>query len=685
MSITWKNKIANGQFYVYSYGNPIGEPASGTQNLHVILQTKVLQKYRYVIDFTRGLTESQLKMTPAAKQSARFGMGGMDVKGIVSGCDKSVLGLVWDKDNYWEIDELQSSPIVVVKKALDNVIETEFKTGKISIGQIWDYLQDTFGYIENNINLFVLGFMLKEYSSDPYRAVDENGYPESMTPDKLAEMLVNYVNKSKVTYILKLTPEEKAFYEGTERAWGINPNSSSNPEQTASFISAKMRELGYPVWSLEYVDNGTWDIVKKYINLVQCKDKSVHNKATEIGAIFNNKPSVIETLKELLTSENCQNGMLSYLKIYENGALMNTAKEIGAESNILVDIKNIFSVKHSALWEYATGDIEIKKLFVEYKFIKQTNILLNVSANTKDKAINSWFETLKFIGISCEALRTKKPCLDKLFGYMMKIARRDDLLADDIEGLLNELIEHNTEIREIITSSGTVFNEIYSPYLEDFELYEKESIKNQIGDIFLDSITVSNQKVKNAAERYREEQKKTQLMRQWQLLTGTKNPIEWSSQRKVPILCCVEDMRYNDAKQAFSILNSKNNSEIDIDFALDFISNNEELFVMLKNNEYVKTMFEKKMIGELIVVLTDTKKVISELEKLPIEPYDWYDNPIIKNRIQELASAEYNAGGSDKAIELIDGMTDAELKQRLKELVKKDIDLGIKIILNGGN
>ena len=45
---------------------------------------------------------------------------------------------------------------------------------------------------------------------------------------------------------------------------------------------------------------------------------------------------------------------------------------------------------------------------------------------------------------------------------------------------------------------------------------------------------------------------------------------------------------------------------------------------------------------------------------------------------------EYYAGGSDKAVALIDEMSDAELKLRLKELVKRDIQLGVRIIENGG-
>lgn len=47
-----------------------------------------------------------------------------------------------------------------------------------------------------------------------------------------------------------------------------------------------------------------------------------------------------------------------------------------------------------------------------------------------------------------------------------------------------------------------------------------------------------------------------------------------------------------------------------------------------------------------------------------------------------MASAEYNAGGSDKAANIIDSMDGPELKKWLTEIVRKDMGLGIKIIIN---
>lgn len=49
-----------------------------------------------------------------------------------------------------------------------------------------------------------------------------------------------------------------------------------------------------------------------------------------------------------------------------------------------------------------------------------------------------------------------------------------------------------------------------------------------------------------------------------------------------------------------------------------------------------------------------------------------------------MASAEYNAGGSDSAIKTIDSMGENELREWLKKLVAGDMELGIKIISNGG-
>ena len=684
---TWRDKIYSGQFYVYTYANQEGEKAFGASNVHVILQTLVLNKFKYVFDFTKGLTETQLRLTQA-KQVARYGMGGLEVKGLIAGCEKNVLGLVWNRDNYWLIPEFQTSSIVVIKKEIDNLIGLAFSEhGQISIDDIYEHLQDKFGFSPCNLSAFITGFLLKEYSTDPYRCVNAEGFPESMTPDKLAEMIGNCIGKShKPTYIVKMTQEEKSFYEATEVAWGVSTAACSSPSQVSSLIGNKMREFGYPTWCLEEVDTaGVFDIIKKYIALVQSEGKTTHNIAIEIGKIMLQKPSVAQSMSLLLTPDKCRDGMMEFLKHFDGGKLIDLAKEIGADDLLLADIKKIFSIKHSALWIGETGQEEIKKLITEYEVVKQTNMLLNVSCASKDKAFRSWREQLKFICVSCDALKAKRPALDKVLGLLLKITNGEDILPEMMREFLAGLIENRSELHDILNNRLRIFDELYNSYLEGFTDVEKEEIQNSItSDLFTVSATSSNQIVKQAAESYRKNQIKTQLFNKWVELTGTKNPREWSSRYQTPILCLVDAAVYSTAKKAFMTLNSSTQSDSDIHSALTFLESNLDFFDKIKNDEFRDSMFMKVIVGEYSALLNNVSKIRSALDGLAIDVYDWYDSPIVRQKIQALANSEYYAGGSDRAISLIDGMSDAELKQRLKELVQKDIELGIKIILNGG-
>ena len=682
----WKDCIHDGQFILWTYANQDGEKATGAQSVHTALQAIVHSRFAYAPDFTKGLTETQLKLTQP-KPVAKYGMDVIEIKGLIAGCEEKVLGKVWKRDHYWTDSETAGEMISKIKVAVNNMVEESFRIGgRISIDEIYDFLEGKYGFTPSNLSAFMVGFLLKEYSRAPYRYQDSEGAHESMTPDKLSEMIGNYINgKSKPTYIVSLTPEEKAFYELTEAAWGVSQNACSSPSQAGSLIQGKMREIVYPVWTLEEVDNtGAYDIVKKYIALVQSEAKVAHGIAIEIGGIALNQQTLGENLKALITAENCQKGMMLFLEHFDERKLLNLANEIGASGNVLGDIKKLFSVKHSAQWVSTTGEDEILKLTTEYEIIKHTNILLNVSANTRDGAFKAWRETMKFAGFSCEAVQSTYPALKEFFAYVLKIVNYEDILPDMMKQFLTEITLHNAEIRDVLTDTVGVFASIYEPYLNGFTLAEKEEIKNSIkDDMFVITATKSNAILKKAADDYRKNQIKSQLFGLWSAQThGTKNPRQWSEKYKTPILCCIEDDIYTDAKKVFSTLNSATQSEAEIQYALSFLEN-ATFFEKLEDVDYRNRCFMRRLVGYYEKLLPDVTAIRSALDALPVDVYDWIDDPSVKSKIRSLATAEYNAGGSDSAISTIDSMGETELRDWLKMLVTKDMELGVKIISNG--
>lgn len=448
-----------------------------------------------------------------------------------------------------------------------------------------------------------------------------------------------------------------------------------------------MREFVYPVWTLEEIDNaGVYDIVKKYIALVQSDGKTAHDIAIDIGKIAIQRKSSEQNLSHLLTAENCQKGMELFLEHFDGGKLLSLADEIGASDHVLSDIKKLFSVKHSAQWISTTGEDEIRKLAVEYEFVKISNILLNVTNNTKEASFNAWRDTMKFIGFSCEAIQAKKQSLSKLFGTLQMIVNHEDILPDNLKWLLDELSMHKNEMRDVLSDSVAVFRELYAPYLEGFTVEECEEIRNSITEnMFVLSATKSNATVKKAAEDYRKNQVKSRLFKLWSEKTsGTKNPRQWSQKYQTPILCCVDVTIYSEAKKAFAVLNSSVQSETEIKSAIAFLEN-ATFFEKLGDASYRDQCFIKRVMGYYVRLLPDIQSVRNELDGLAVDPYDWSDDPVIHEKIKSMASAEYYAGGSDSAINMIDSMGEEELKDWLKKLVAGDMELGVKIISNGGH
>lgn len=684
---TWRDRIHDGSFIVWSYANQDGEKATGANAVHTIMQTVVLNRYNHVPDFTKGLTESQLKNTQT-KQVAKYGFGLSDVKGLIAGCEKTVLGKVWNRDTYWSDQELEKEPISIIKRSVDKLIHEAFReNGRISIDEICELLETAYGFAPCNLTAFVLGFLLKEYKGDPFRSQDSEGLRESMTPDKLSEMIGNYYSKkAKTTYIVSLTPEEKSFYELTEKAWRITPNTCTSPTQASSLIQAKMRDFVYPVWTLEEVDNtGVYDIVKKYIALIQSDGKAAHTIAIEIGKIGMQRSSCGDHLQALLTADNCLNGMSLFIQHFEGGKLSTLAKEIGASDHVLSDIKKLFSVKHAAQWIASTGEDEIRKLTVEYSFVKVTNALLNVSKDSKEGAFKSWREFLKFLGLSCESIQAKYPALNNLFTLLLKIVNYEDILPDNMKMLRDELTIHNTEMHDLLSSPLNSFIDLYAPYLTGFSHEECEIIKNSITeDMFVLSATKGNAVVKKAADDYRKGQVKDQLFRLWSERTGgTKSPKHWSEHYKTPILCCIDPEIYGEAKKAFAVLNSSQHSESEIKMALEFCEG-ADFFDVIADSDYRNKCFMEQIVGCYSKLLPDITAIRSALEDTDIAPYDWADDPRIKAKIKNMASVEYNAGGSDAAINTIETMPIDQLKTWLKQLAVSDMELGVKIISNGG-
>lgn len=683
LTITWKNRIYNGTFTIWSKDYPDGEKVVGGMAVADVLQTTVLRKFRYVPDFGKGLTESQFKLSNA-KAAALCGIN-QKTSGVVAGAEKSALAGVWDIDDYWIKPETSGQGISIIKSSIEELIKNLFDSDKpVPILDVYEHLVSKYGYTQSNLTAFLMGFLLKEYSLTQFRYIDQNGANGEMTPDKLAELISNCISKGTSTYIIKMTPDERAFYEITETAWGIPANTLSSPTKAATTVKSRMQNLGFPVWCLEKVDDdGVYGMVSKYIELVQKEGADAHLIANEIGAESRKNAGITESLKNLLTTEKCRNGMLEFISSFDGGKLRDLADKIGAsDDRLLTDIGRLFSVEYSSLWNLDTGEDQIRKLIVDYTYVKATNDILHVSAHSKKDADSAWQEKLKFVMCSCETLQEEYSNLKVVLEFLKKVYLDSDILPEQMKMYTEDLVNNLSAIEGYLTNEIPVFKKIYAPYLEG--LTNEDMVQlciPELTEIFKKSRTESNTIVKRIADEFRKNQTKTQLFKLWRDKTSSKTPDAWSQINRTPILAVVPKSEYDSAKKTFDILNRGTASENEFKEALEFL-NKSTLFDVLKDKEKVDNAF-RSILGIYKKILTDIDKVRDALETIPVDTYEWISHPRISDKIRELAKTDYDAGGSDMAVAKINSMDSDELKEHLISLIKENMTLGIEII-NGG-
>jgi hypothetical protein len=690
LSQNWKNSIYDGKFLVYTYDNQEGEKFSRGEEVLGALQLVVSKRFKYVFDFTEGLTGPQFTLSNlpfSAKSGIKQSTGG-----IVAGIEKHLLPQVWLAERYWENPTTAALSISKIKADVDRFINDSFDSdsGRISIGDIYDFLKEKYGFAPCNLYAFLAGFLLKEYSGEPFRSIDLQGKPDPMDPEKLGEILGNYIKGSaggktpNPAYIVKMTAEEKAFYGFTEKAWNISTSSFSSVEIAATAIRNKMRALKFPVWCLSEVDGeGVFDVVEKYIELVQSSGGDTHKIGVEIGEIALIKPDLHDKLPAFITPEKCQEGMKKFLLSFADGEILKLAAEIGTENRVLKDIQDKFDVKYACLWDKNTGEGEISKLLIEYNIVKQTNIILNSAAHSLSEAYKEWIERLKFLKVSQEALSEKFSGLKKALDYFLEVYNDNKDELDFTKNFLQELAAHGAKIKELFDDSHLFFA-IYAPYLEGLSADELGELKSKIPtDLFDKSRTKCNEIVKEKADEFRKNQLKTQLFALWKSKTSTKNPREWSAQYKTPILCCISADEYSMAKKMFETLNRGTGSESEIKSALEFLRD-AKLFEDISDESKRNSRFAQSILGSYSVLFPELDEIREILDRVSIDVYEWHEHRGIKDKVKELAEAKYYAGGSDKVLMKIDEMDNDRLKEYLKLLVKKSIAAGIEILTDGG-
>lgn len=701
----WRKNIKDGEFVYYSKVRLNGETLATEDAL-----MDELCAYNRKI-FTNGLecynVIANMWTLNAARQGAECGL-----KEEIAGTFRSsnpntklevALNGAWKVQDYWT-----SSPslnIFAIKARLEDLMRTKLRRdGRISIRTIFETLSEApYGFMPCNLSAFILGFLLKEYCGGKYTWSDDTTSDE-LTVDKMKEMIHEILQQEKTPnpryrdkYIVTMPQEVKAFIDITSKAFGISKSQCTSVEAARERVRAKMRELSFPIWTLDYIIEGESidtdvEVVKRLVelygflanNVKEETDMSENDIAIEIGKISLKNASAISDLEKLFTAEKCQIGIKAFLDVYKDGELIKLANAVNDGNQYINVLRSKFAVDAANwVWRKGTAEAVIDSVILEYQIIEESNKCVGTSKSYKD-ALRAWSGKANNMRLSFSAIKNDVDDLDVLLGYIYEICTTDQLQEQHKQAFLDSMKIFGAKFVDFYNNrQNDVFKKVC-----DFELTGlSDADKDKVyGAMPMGCFTKDKVGYSNLVAQMVEEQKKglnsMKLRNIWREKTNTSSPYQWSEQFSMPIFAMLAEQEVTVCRKIFATINSNKADAKDISDAITYLEN-AKFFDFLNDASQRDKMFVKNIIRDNAVMLSNIAEVKDYLRSHVTDvPYYWFGSPSVQSTLNKMAEAKYNKDGYEIAFQKIDQMSAEDVKKYLKDLIKNNKNVGVEIIKN---
>ncbi|WP_194611685.1 hypothetical protein [Clostridium vitabionis] len=701
----WKERISAGEFIVFTEKKPAGERATSKKLLENILQEIDHKKFPDCLEAEYNVlptmyTPTSLKLGVECgvnrKTRQTFSSGNVHTK------LETALKDAWDDSVYWE-----THPNILISKikiAVDNEIKSRFQSaGRISIREIYDFLKGyPYGFMPCNLSAFIIGFVLKEYTDGTYSWSDGLSN-DALTLDRLKEMIDEVIklqitpnNKYKDKYIVALTAEEKAFNESSATAFNVSKSLCTSAEQTRGVIRNKMKEYGFPIWTLkELIPETSFktqasvisSLIDEYTGIANngnlSSTKTDSDIANEIGKLYIDNPDAAAELQVFLTKDNCTRGMEKYLQRYDAGKLPSLANEIRDGGQYINAVRRKFDADASTwVWSIDTANQKIEEVILEYQIVGESNKILPRNSSYAG-TLDAWISRCNNIKIAFSAARDSLGGIEPFVEMLYNLKRSGRLSDEQQKQQFLDLLKAEGEAFERFYRNQTdLFQKVCEYYLNAFDNEEIQELFNKIpssGTFVMDKSAYFTM-VDNTVKDYRDSLGYAQLKKFWRDKTHSATPREWSLKHQMPILAVVPADEITKARDAFGTLNRNHPDAASVARAKEYLETT-DIFAKLSDNDALDQIFVTEVIDNYAVLLTDINEVKQYLtQRVPDEPYDWFQSPVVNEKLRQMAEAKYNQSGSARALKKIDEMDVDAVKRYLKELIRDNMIVGMEII-----
>lgn len=696
----WKWSIQNGICRVYSFIDNDGTIYTSALEINIALKEFDKEHFANSLETHVNVIDN-MYTSINLKQGAECGITG-EIKGTYKSANENTklekqFAGVWNIDNYWinRPNELLSK----VKSKVEEIIQAKFNSDtRVSIVDIYDALIDApFGFLPCNLTAFVMGFVLREYANDTYNWTDDlTTVP--MSVEKMKEMIDEIIkqqqnpsNKYRAKYIVEMSPEQREFNKNTAYAFGIDESLCTSVENTRSIVRSQMNYYKFPIWTLKFCSFSTVNdknTINRLIDLyVELANNSTSSRtdtdiALDIGNLYLNNKNLNIDLKNILTRENCTEGMHKYLQSYENGKLIELAKQLNDSGAYINEISKKFSEASNWVWNKNTVDEKIDETIIEYEIVCESNNFITKTV-TYDDCLAEWKKKCEMFKVAFHSVKYELNDVSAFLEILYQLKKNGSLYDALKVTFLDCLKTKKEQFKHFCENQNTILLQTQSFYLKGLSDGDINTIASKLYDVFALENSEYLRKLEAEVSDYKSKMSKYQLIELWKTKTHTDSPLAWSEEHLMPILSMIPAQHQEAARVTFDVINSQINERGKIDEAITYLENF-KYFDDLNSKVARDHAFTKYVLKSYSTMLENIEEAKRQLKTQlsAISPYYWLGNAAVEELLKDLAFQKYNNGGIFKVYSVIDSMTPDDLKKYLKDLVKENMIVGIEIINN---
>lgn len=703
----WYSKVTSAAKLVMYKPNPNGEPFTEEVTWGHLkkdwLTTYAKQTFEAYTDDLCGFNITAFGK-PTALQS--WALAGMEFDRFPKSGAWKTVKTAWQKngitgEDAW-FDANPKHPLTQLRDSCKKRQDSTVGAGNTcSIRKLYiDLQRPPFGLLCVPHSAFVLGFVLKTWLTGKRKLQWTDGVTsKTLDATTLAEIIESVVKDNGANAIknekriCRLSKEEKAFIEQSSVIFGSSLLADGTIETALNAVGTRLEEITQrvPLWVLpEYIRaqaEPSAEAMSRVIDAL-CAANSISskgdtetrsNKVKEIGEILLTTPGLAEAMAEYMTPMVFEEAFQRYIDNVKP-ELKAAAERMGDLSySYCTVVKKHFAETSGWLWKRGDAESVLEEVYRQILCAEHTRKLAGSSGYMSfDDALNCLHNAV--LGenkVPTEFLAKKYPALRRFFELLI----RPSLSGEDVKAFEEILRQQSEVIREVFFDGAQswqlgamreIFGQIWPVTVaEGRELYNTFSS---------DSARADEQSFKaqgrGKIEEYSQNLLSKQVAELWREHTGTESPDEWSRQYMLPAECV---LAIDDAKSI-----------------VDAVANPQEV-----SAERLQTVYEElAQEGVFVDVTTAGERFLkwvlpARYQKMGFNvgelsdwlcrnmgdaPDRWLTDGRIREEVEKFVKQGYESHARKQAAEKVKGLSDAEAKQLLLNLIDQIPDVGLSVL-----